>query len=154
MDVMLWVWIGVVAISLIVEALTMDMTSIWFAVGGLFALITWAIIPEQIVWQIAVFLVISALCIVFLRKIAKKFLLKKPTVATNIDKTIGTHTKLIEAIKQDAPGALKINGIVWTAVSFNGLDIENGTEVEIIEIEGNKMVVKPFEQNQNNKNAK
>ena len=153
MDYMLWVWIGVVAVSLIVEALSMDMTSIWFAVGGLFSLILWAIIPDQIVWQVAVFLVISALCIIFLRKIAKRILFQKPTVATNIDKMIGTHTKLLESIKENAPGTLKINGVVWTAISLNDKEIEGGTEVEIIQIEGNKMIVKPFiEKETNNEN--
>ena len=144
MDYMLWVWIGVVAISLIVEAISMDMTSIWFAVGGLFSLILCAIVPNQIVWQVAVFLVISALCIIFLRKIARRLLFQKPTVATNIDKMIGAHTKLLEPIKEDVPGTIKINGIVWTAVCVDNQEIKSDTEVEIVQIEGNKMIVKPY----------
>lgn len=150
MDIMLWVWLGIIAISMIVEALTMDMTSIWFSVGGLCALILWAIVPTAIAWQVFVFLLITALCIVFLRKIAKRFLLRKPTLATNIDKTIGMRTVLIEPIKHNVAGSIKINGIVWTAISEDdNVEIESGTEIEVIRVEGNKMIVKPVKNAEN-----
>ncbi|MGN1227572.1 MAG: NfeD family protein [Christensenellales bacterium] len=140
MDFMLWVWIGVVALALIVEAISLDMTSIWFAVGGLCSLIAYGFKAPPTL-QIILFLVVSALCIIFLRRITKKFI-QKPTVATNIDKIIGTKTKLIESIKNDQLGAVKINGITYSAKSFNDTEIESGCEVQILQIDGNKLIVK------------
>ena len=147
MDFMLWVWVGVIALALILEAMSMDMTSIWFAVGGFVSLIL-QVCGANLTWQIVPFVIISALCIIFLRNITKK-LIQKPTVATNIDKQIGLKTKLIDRISEDDLGSIKINGIIYSAKSENDEIIESGTEVEIVKVEGNKMIVKEIKTNHN-----
>lgn len=142
MDIILWIWIGVIALALVVEAISMDMTSIWFAVGGIVSLISY-LCGASLTVQIILFVIVSALCIVFLRNITKK-LIQKPTVATNIDSIIGTKAIMIDKTTELELGSIKVNGIVYSAKAEDNSDIESGTEVEIVKVEGNKMIVKPI----------
>lgn len=147
-NVMIWIWIGVIALAMVVEAFSLDMTSIWFSVGGLCGLLALSL-GANITVQVIIFLIVSALCIIFLRNLAKKFI-QKPTVPTNIDKNIGQKTKLCEEITEDTMGSLKINGIIYNAKSVDGASIPQNAEVEIVSIEGNKMIVKQCETNNKN----
>ena len=140
---MIWVWLAVVAVSLIVEFVSWDLTSIWFAVAGLISLILSAI--DGICWevQLAVFIVVSALLLIFVRKICRKLLLKNVNTKTNVDAYAGKRAKLLKAIGTDENyGEVKFNGVVWQAMSESGDEIEVGAEVEVVRVEGNKMVVK------------
>ena len=140
---MIWVWLAVVAVSLIVEFMSWDLTSIWFAVAGLISLILSAI--DGIAWevQLAVFIVISALLLIFVRKICRKLLLKNMNTKTNVDAYAGKRSKLLKAIGTDENyGEVRFNGVIWQAMSESGEEIEAGTEVEVVRVEGNKMVVR------------
>lgn len=140
---MIWVWLAVVAVSLIVEFMSWDLTSIWFAVAGLISLILSAI--DGIAWevQLAVFIVVSALLLIFVRKICRKLLLKNANTKTNVDAYVGKRSKLLKAIGADENyGEIKFNGVIWQAMSETGEEIEAGAEVEVVRVEGNKMVVK------------
>lgn len=140
---MIWVWLAVVAVSLIVEFMSWDLTSIWFAVAGLISLILSAI--DGIAWevQLAVFIVISALLLIFVRKICRKLLLKNVNTKTNVDAYAGKRSKLLKAIGTDENyGEVRFNGVIWQAMSDSGEEIEAGTEVEVVRVEGNKMVVR------------
>ena len=142
---MIWVWLAVVAVSLIVEFFTWDLTSIWFAVAGLVSLILSAIDGINWVWQLGVFIVISAVLIIFVRQICKKLLLKSDE-KTNVDAFIGKRTKLVTGISDaDHLGTVKFNGITWSALAENGKALESGAEVEIVRVDGNKMIVKGVE---------
>lgn len=146
---MIWVWVGIVVISAIVEAFSMDMTSIWITCGGIIGLIICAIFPEAIFWQILPFIIVTTLCIIFLRPITKKLISKK-TVATNVSSFVGKKSKLISAITESDLGTLKINGIIWNAKTNDNSIINAGEEVEIIDIEGNKVIVKQIKNYENN----
>ncbi len=142
---MIWVWLAVVAVSLIVEFFTWDLTSIWFAVAGLVSLILSAIDGINWVWQLGVFIVVSAVLIIFVRQICKKLLLKSDE-KTNVDAFIGKRTKLVTGISDaDHLGTVKFNGITWSALTENGTALESGAEVEIVRVDGNKMIVKGVE---------
>lgn len=136
---MVWVWAIVIALSLVIEFITMQMVSIWLALGGVVGLILALIGGISIEIQIAVMVVVSLLAILFLRKFTLKFL---NTTSENkkADILIGKKTKMIEPATKDDAGTIKINGVVWTATSDEG--IAQGEEVEVIEINGNKLKVK------------
>jgi len=140
---MIWIWLAVVSISLIVEFITMDLTSIWFSLAGLIALILSAI--GGVAWeiQLIVFIILSALLIVFVRKIAKQVLSKsKEDTKTNVDSLVGKRTKLLSPITTDEKGTISINGVVWNVISNNGEEIEEGKVVEVTEVSGNKLIVR------------
>ena len=139
---MIWVWLAVVAVSLIVEFFTWDLTSIWFAVAGLVSLILSAIDGINWVWQLGVFIVISALLIIFVRQICRKLLLKSDE-KTNVDAFVGKKTTLLTGIVDaNNMGTVKFNGVTWNAITENGVKLNEGTAVEVVRVDGNKMIVK------------
>lgn len=139
---MIWIWLGIMVIATVVELFTMDMTSIWFAVGGLVCLILAAV--PQIGWevQLGVFFGVSIICMMALRPFAKKFLMKKIGTKTNIEAFEGKKIKMLTACENDTYGSAKLGDIVWTVKDDNGERLEAGEMVEVACIEGNKLVVR------------
>ena len=145
MDMWLWIWVGVVALSMIIEFITFELVSVWFIFGGLISLILAACGVSYVI-QIAVFLVVSIALLLGLRKITLKWLTRK-TVKTNTDALVGKTYELIDAITKHSNGSIKINGIVWTATTEDESEIKAGTEVIITSISGNKVIVKKSSEN-------
>lgn len=138
----IWIWVAVIALSLVVEFSTLEMVSLWTAVGGFIALIL-AALDVKLEIQLIVFFVVSIALLLSLRKLALKFLLKNSKNSkTGTDSLIGTKHTLLSSIKENTPGTIKINGVTWNTITENGQEIEEGTKVEIIRLEGNKFIVK------------
>lgn len=151
METMFWIWLGLIVVAVIVEIATLDLVSVWFAIGAIIPFILSAIggIPIEI--QVVVFVVVSALMIIFLRKYAQKWLFKNMNTKTNIDVQIGKVYRLLEDADFEKNGSVKINDVVWTAVSDDGKLIKKGQLVEIVRVDGNKMIVKHAEDKNDDK---
>ncbi|MFV0550923.1 MAG: NfeD family protein [Anaerorhabdus sp.] len=136
-----WLWICVLVGSVILEFVTVSaLISIWFSVGAIGALIVMEI-GLPFVWQVSVFFVISILFIIVCRPMATKYL-RGNIVPTNADRVLGQQAKLLEAITPDQWGLVKIQGVEWHAVSSDGKSIDKGVLVEVLSIEGSKVIVK------------
>lgn len=139
-----YVWLGIIVVSILVEFFTLELVSIWVSLGSLVALIM-DLCGVSIEWQIIVAVVVSVVCILGLRRFCVKFLLKGKE-KTNMDLLINCKVKLIKAISQEQEGMVKHNGIEWTARSEKGESIKEGSLVEIIGVQGNKLIVKKVKQ--------
>lgn len=136
----LYIWLGVVAVTMIIEFITMELVSIWLSIGALIAMILAACgVGYEI--QIIVMIVVSISCILGLRKVTLKFLNKNKD-KTNVDMLIGNKTKLLSDITEDDAGSVKVNGVVWSAITENQEPIEKDNYVVIEKVVGNKLVVK------------
>ena len=114
----IWIWLGVLVVSLIVEFSTMELVSVWLSAGSLISLILAACkVPYEI--QIIVFVVASVALIVGLRPITMRVINKK-TIKTNADELIGKRVKLLTDITEDDMGCVKLNGVVWNVKTENG----------------------------------
>lgn len=142
MDMMFWIWLGVVIVTAIIEFATLDMTSIWFTVGAVPPLIMAAIGGVGWEIQVVVFFCLSALLIIALRGLTKKFLFRNLNEKTNVDSFIGKEFRLLEDTDFENVGSVKINGVVWSAVADNNENLSKGEVVEIVRVDGNKLVVK------------
>lgn len=141
MDRMLIIWTVVIVLSLVLEGATAGLTSIWFAAGALAALVVAIIAPGLVALQIALFIVISIVALIFTRPLAKKFVNSK-IKATNADRVIGEDAIVTERIDNVAgTGTATVGGRTWTARSLNGEIIEAGTLAKIHKIEGVKLLV-------------
>lgn len=142
MEISFWVWIAVFVISIIVEAVSLEMISIWFALGAILPMILSA--TKLVGWeiQLIIFIVISAVLILCLRKITLKVLFKNANTKTNKDSLIGLHVRMLERTDFETLGSVKINDIIWSAVEINRDTIEKDELVEIVSIAGNKLKVK------------
>ncbi len=150
MEIAFWVWIGVIVASVIVEAITMELVTCWFAVGAVIPLILSA--TRAVGWeiQLIIFILVSAALILFLRKATKKWLFKGKESKTNMDLIIGTKVRMLKKTDFETLGAVKINDVEWTAVADDGSEIGEGELVEVVAVSGNKLKVKKL----NNKDTK
>ena len=134
------VWLILLVVFVIVEALTVGLASVWFAAGALVALLS-TYFTDNIWLQIFLFVAVSAVALFALRPLAKKYVTPKQ-VATNADRVIGRDAVVTEDIDNlTATGAVKIFGVLWTARSADGSPIPAGETVTVREIDGVKLVV-------------
>lgn len=146
----MWIyfWLIITAISLMLEFITTDMLCIWFAGGGLVSLILSAVGLNWYI-QIPVFIAVSfALLFAFRQMVLKRLNTKE--VRTNADMAIGREFRLLSAITFDNLGTIKVNDVMWNAVSYNDMPIPAGTIVVVKELKGNKYVVEPAPQENKN----
>ena len=136
------VWLVLLLLFAASEAVTVGLTSIWFAAGALVALIA-ALLGGPVWVQIALFLAVSLLCLIAVRPLAKKHLNDK-VVPTNADRVIGAQAQVTEDIDNiHGKGAVIIRGMTWSARSEDGTSIPAGTLVTVLHIEGVKVFVEP-----------
>lgn len=135
------IWLGLLAVLLIVEAVTAGLTTIWFAGGALIAAIA-AWMGAGVLAQIVLFLAVSGVLLVFTRPLAVKYL-NKDKVATNANSLIGKKAVVTIDINNLAQtGQVLINDVEWTArTSDDSQKISKGAVVEIKEIRGVKLIV-------------
>lgn len=135
------VWVILLVLFVVIEVLTMGLTTIWFAGGALVAAITAAFrLPSYI--QIATFIVVSFVLIIFTRPIAVRYF-NKDRVKTNAESIVGKKaivTGVIDNIK--ATGQVTVAGMEWSARSISDdITIEEGKVVTVVAISGVKLIV-------------
>ncbi len=137
-------WLAAVVILFVLEAVSVGLTSIWFGVGALAALIVSFFVFN--IWiQLTVFLVVSFLCLLAVRPLVRRYITPR-RVATNADRVIGAEgivTQSIENLK--AEGQVTVKGAVWTARSEEDTPVPEGTLVRVLRIEGVKVIVAPVQ---------
>lgn len=138
---MVYIWLGILVLMVIVELLTTQLVTIWFAVGALVSFFLALFGVEQIWIQILVFLIVSAAALAVTRPLVRKTL-KRKTEPTNADMVIGKTAIVTEKIDNIAgTGLVKVGGTVWSARTADQSVIEEAQEVEVQEIQGVKLMV-------------
>ncbi len=138
----LWVWIAVLVTAITVEALTSDLFAIWFFPAALMSMIL-SLFDVSPWIQLVVFFVIGVMLVIATRPLCKKFL-KGKEVKTNAESLIGREcivTEEICNIKEE--GEVKVGGLCWSARAEDEKRIISvGEQVEIVKIQGVKLIVK------------
>ncbi len=137
MGFMLW-WLFIFIFFVVVELSTVNLVSIWFALGALASLFL-SLVNHSFEIQLAVFIMVSAISLILTRPLVKKFL-SKPMERTNLDRIIGKIGIVTEKIVPYAVGEVKIDGKLWSAISDE--EISLNSKVEILSIQGAKVTVR------------
>ncbi len=138
-----WLILGLVLAA--AEIFVSGFFLLWFAVGALLAsLLAWLQVPPAV--QIGTFLVSSSLLLVFSRTVLRSVLFRsQANIATNIEALKGRNGIVVKTIEGGLkPGAVKIGGELWSAVCADDIEITEGSKIEVLEIVGNKVTVKPL----------
>lgn len=145
-DSMPLIWLVLLILLLIVEIITVGLTSIWAAGGALAALIL-SLIPVSVGWQIAAFLVVTSLLLIFTRPIALKALNAKRE-KTNYKSLIGKTIRITQRVDNlSETGSAVLNGTDWTVrTEDEGEILEEGTLAQVVDISGVKLIVKKYEE--------
>jgi len=134
-----WIWVFLAVLCAIIEVLTLGLTTIWFAIAAL-VMVFLSFLPIQLVYQVMIFLAISAVLLFFTRPIAIKKL-KIGREKTNVDSLVGQSALVTKRITEFDRGEVKLNGQIWTAKTENGSTLEEGSKCEVVRIEGVHAIV-------------
>ena len=124
-------------ILLFIEVITINLVSIWFAIGAVFAMVV-SLFTDNLIIQLVTFIVISIISLILTKPIVKKFNNTKKT-PTNLDRVIGKVGEVTKKITAHNYGEVKVFGTVWTAVSNKTIEV--GEKVLVNKMDGVKLVV-------------
>lgn len=144
--VMMYIWIAIICVAALIEAFTLQMVSIWFVAGGIVSLILYFCGVGYEV-QIIVFIAVSIILLIALRKLCLKFLLKNTNEKTNVDALVGREARLLKDIDLGQLGEIKLGDVVWSATTKDESPLASDTLVKITQVQGNKLIVEAVEQN-------
>ena len=138
---MSYIWFIAFIILLVIELMTVNLVTIWFAFGSIAALIT-CFFTDSVVIQSIVFLIVSVIALLITKPLIKKFKGFDVT-PTNSDRVIGKIGEVTKKIEKNQYGEVKIFGNIWTARSDEELSV--GERVKVLGIEGVKLIVEKEE---------
>lgn len=141
LEYMPYVWTLVLILSVLVEAATATLTTIWFMPAGFVCLIL-SIFEVSIPIQVVTFIVLGILALVLAKTVFNKKLTAREKVPTNADRIIGQTAIVTSEIDNLVPsGEISVAGQHWTARSDSDERIDAGEKVTVVRIEGVKAIV-------------
>ncbi|HHT87445.1 MAG TPA: NfeD family protein [Clostridiales bacterium] len=134
-------WLILLAFLVLVEMITLGLTTIWFAGGALVAFVV-SLFYDNLLLEFILFLSVSLVLLFFTRPVVKKYF-NSTRVKTNYAAVIGKEALVINTIDNiNATGLAVVDGQEWTARSVDGTVIEKGTKVIVESISGVKLMVR------------
>ncbi len=135
------VWLVFLVILIVIELITMGLTTIWFAGGALAAALV-SIPGTPIVLQVIVFLIVSLVLLFFTRPVAVKYF-NKDRVRTNIEGMIGRQAIVVSEINNvEGIGQVNTGGMEWSArSSYHNVVLPVGAVVTVLGVDGVKLIV-------------
>ena len=130
-------WLITFILLLFIELMTVNLITIWFAVGAVVTMIT-SFITDNVLIQLAVFIASSFITLFVTKPLVKKFKVNEKT-PTNSDRVIGKRAEVTKKITSDEYGEVKVYGNYWTASSDKTFEV--GDKVIVKDIEGVKLIV-------------
>lgn len=135
-------WLLLFILLLVIEVLTMGLTTIWFAGGALAAFLVSLVAGNILELEVAVFIIVSVILLIFTRPLAMRYLNRKTTL-TNADSVVGSIVRVTEPVNNILDqGAAQADGKVWTARGVSDdLLFEEGELAVVQEIRGVKLIL-------------
>jgi membrane protein implicated in regulation of membrane protease activity len=134
-------WLIILVALVVIELLTMGLTTIWFAGGALVATVA-AVFGAPLLLQIILFLIVSAVLLYFTRPVAVKYF-NKDRVRTNAESLVGRQAIVISEIDNlQGIGQVSVGGMEWSArTRQDGIVLPVGTVTVVVAINGVKLIV-------------
>lgn len=131
----MWIWFGLGILFLGIEMLSFGLVSVWFACGAFVAIFFSSFSLSS---QIYIFISVSALSLIFIRRVAMKYMKGR---SKELDRITGKDVKIEKIqLRGEIPiYSVRLDGKYWEAISSDQLNIGEIAEVE--KIEGNKLVL-------------
>lgn len=133
-----WIWLGIIVILSVIEAVTVELVSVWFIASAIVSLIL-QVLGLDFKLCFIIFVLLGIVLMITTRKYLLKLLQVKKT-STNIDRIIGMKALVTKDIKDI--GEVKVDGKIWTAVSDDVLSA--GDYAKVLEINSTKLKVEKW----------
>ena len=135
---MFYTWLIIVIILGFIEAITVDLVTIWFIISGIIAMLL-SFVTDSVIIQFASFVILGIIFMLLTKPFIKKV---KTNEKTNIDRIIGMKGKVTETIEKDKIGEVKVDGKLWSAYSDNELKV--GSIIKVLSINSVKLKVEEW----------
>lgn len=136
-DILAVVWISAAVVFGIAEAITMGLTTIWFAGGAVAAAVS-AMFTDSILIQVIVFIVVSSVLLAATRPLVKKHINSR-TEKTNIEALAGMAAVAVSDIDPVSGGEVKADGKVWRASC--DVFVPEGEIVKVEDVKGVTLII-------------
>ncbi|MBR4800357.1 MAG: NfeD family protein [Clostridia bacterium] len=144
------VWAAITVASVVVEVMTPQLVSIWFAIAAAVC-IGLSFIPGLPFWgTIIIFGVLSVILLFSLRPTLTKLMKRNKDLKTNVDSLLGKKVRMIATSDFDDLGQAKVGDVVWSVKSRDGETLKEGEIVEIVDVDGNKLIAIPCAEGEEN----
>ena len=139
-------WLVLLIILLIIEIITVGLTSIWAAGGALAALVL-NLLDISLLWQVVVFFIVTFVLLYFTRPFAIRFINTRRE-KTNYEGIIGKTIRIaVTVVNISQTGMAVVNGQEWTVRAEKENEIlEPGTLAKVVNIAGVKLIVRKYEE--------
>ena len=142
---MWYIWLIIAGIAFTIEIFTVGFLVFWFGIGALISMIVSFFCPGDYILQTSVFVISSTLLIFLTKPLVNKFTKKDKDkeLSTNAYSIIGKKGIVVQDINPvHGVGQIKVSNEVWSAKTSDDSVIKKGSQIEVIEIQGVKAVVK------------
>lgn len=141
-----FIWLGIMILCLIIEAVTVGLATIWFAAGALVSVIA-AVLGLGIVWEIILFFTVSLVLLFFTRPFAVKYI-NPHKVRTNYEDAVDKTVKVTERVDNiEGTGKAVLNGLEWTArMQDKESVLTEGDLAKVTAVEGVKLILIPYDE--------
>lgn len=139
---MVWIWLGVVVTLILIEAMTVNLVTIWYVASAIVSMILSIYIDNYYI-QFLVFVVLGTILLLTTRDYLVKLLGNKDE-KTNLDRVVGMTAIVTKEMAKNKPGEVKVDGKYWTAVSNKKIKVDS--TVKVLEIDGVKLKVEEVDE--------
>lgn len=145
MDKIWIVWAVLAGIFFVGEIFTAGFFLLWFAIGAAVAAVL-AGVGLSMPWHVGGFAVVSAVLFAFSRRFAERVTSAQPP-GIGADRFVGEYGVVLEDIDETQnSGCVRVGQDEWRAQSDTGHVIAKGTRVQVVRMNGTRVVVKAVEQ--------
>ncbi len=134
------IWMAIAIAFAVAEGFTLGLTFIWFAGGALLAMLV-SFVGFGYFVQVLAFVIGSSLMLIYTRPVAIK-VFKIGATRTNVDSLIGKQGIVIKELELFSMGQVNVKGQIWSAKPEQDEIIPEGSHVEVVRIDGVKLIVK------------
>lgn len=138
---MFYLWLGIVLLLGVIEAMTANLVCIWFILSGLVSLVL-SFYVDNFIIELLVFILLGIVLLVFTKKKLEEKLVRKEK--TNFDRIIGMKGIVTEEIDELVVGEVKVDGKKWSSISNDKIKV--GEHVKILNIKGVKLEVEKIKE--------
>ena len=143
-NIFFWGWLILALIFFGGELLTAGFFLVAFGIGAALAAIA-ALLGLDVVWQLAIFVGVSAVAVFSLRRFADTVSPKVQPTQVGIDRVLGKRAVVIETIDAvNGTGIVRVDAEEWRALPEDeSTTIPAKSTVEVLSVKGTRLVVRP-----------
>ena len=131
------VWLVVVILLVVIEAMTVNLVTIWFIISGIVTMFL-SFFLNDLISQLAIFVLLGILLMILTKPVIEE-MKKNKEEKLNLERIIGMEGVVIKEIKKNVIGEVKVDGKTWSAIADKKITVDSDIVVE--EIRGVKLVV-------------